>query len=81
MIQFHNHAFSFLWLSFNYGLKVFHILNLYDQLLYSQGQGSEFPLSFKCKLKNVSYYAILSPRQKKKALLVPSALQKFFCLP
>ena len=51
--------------------------NVYDQLSYSQGQGFEFPLSFKCKLKNTSHYALQSPRQKEKALLVPSAPQSF----
>ena len=57
-------------------------IKLYDQLSYSQGQGFEFPLSFKCKLKNVSHCAIQSPRQKeKKSLLVPSAPQKVFVFP
>jgi hypothetical protein len=54
------------------------MLNLYDQLSYSQGQGFAFPLSFKCKLKNVSHYALQSLRQKKTVRLVPSTP---LCLP
>ena len=64
---------------------MFPMLNLYDQLSYSQGQGFEFPLSFKCKLKIVSCYAkfmcIQSLRKKEKALLAPSAPQKVFVFP
>ena len=66
-------------------LRCFFLAKLYDQLSYLQSEGSDFPFSFKYKLKIFSCYAkfmcIQSLRKKEKALLVPSAPQKGFVFP